>query len=386
MGENMKKTVVKKVSAVAVSGGLSQLSRKCYNTLLAEALPSMLQAKVHRIGVMELLEGVGLQKTKNWGHLLEALDALQVTRIEHDTLKVDGTGAWFRANLVSEIAINGGVVEWEYSSKVRGLLATGKLVIGDQTFVVPYIIVDLTQDFSCKHGGALYELCLHWLPKNKNRADSPWFTIDELNTLFGGAKELKYKSYPPMNRDIIEKAINEINAKEDLPFSVQTETKNLGRKIGLARFVVTRKKKVKDSDFVADIENPTLGITAMLKISGLHNKTISAFIQKAEHHDRLSKFADKVAEVCERYKSKSPLVEKIKAVTGALNTHIEKWGKAPLLPGMSPVPVKGTAKTVETDQIRQCMREKAGTCEQRKTGNTRTDMCRDCIEIYPPEE
>lgn len=381
----MKKTVVKKVAAVAVSGGLSQLSRKCYNTLLAQALPSMLQASVHRIGVLELLECVGLQKTKNWGHLLEALDALQNTRIEHDTLKVDGTGAWFRANLVSEVAINGGVIEWEYSSKVRRLLATGKLIIGDQTFVVPYIIVDLTQDFKCKHAGALYELCLHWLPKNKNRAESPWFSIDELNTLFGGVKELKYKSYPPMNRDIIEKAIVEINAKEDLPFSVTTETKNLGRKIGLARFLVTRKVKNNESGFVADIENPTFSITAQLKMSGLHSKTISAFVTKAEQHDRISQFAEKVAEVCERYQNKSPLAEKIRAVTGGLKKELEKWGKAPLLPGMSPEPLKGTTKNVETDQIRQCMRNKMGTCEQRKTGRATTSMCQDCIDLYPPD-
>jgi plasmid replication initiation protein len=382
----MKKTVVKKVAAVAVSGGLSQLSRKCYNILLAEAMPSMKEAIIHKIGALDLIERLGI-KTRNWAHLTQALEALQNTKINHDTLKVDGTGAWFRANLVSEVAIVGGVIEWEYSSKIRNLLATGKLVIGDQTIVIPYIIVDLTQNFSCKHAGALYEMCLHWLPKNKNYADSPWFSIDDLNTLFGGESELKYTRYPDLNRDIISKAIKEINSKEDLPFSVKSETKNLGRKIAFAKFKVTRKKHIiVEPDFVADIENPILSITAMLTVSGLHKKTISAFVKKSEQHDRLSELAEKVAEVCERYKSKSPLEEKIKAVTGTLNKHIEKWGKAPLLPGMSPEPLKGTTKTVDTDQIRQCMKSKHGACETRKTGSARVAMCQDCIDLYPPED
>ena len=89
----------------------------------------------------------------------------------------------------------------------------------------------------------------------------------------------------------------------------------------------------------------------------------------------LANLAEKVAEVCERYKNKSPLEEKIKAVTGRLNKALEKWGKAPLLPGMSPEPLKGTTKNVDTDQIKQCMRSKHGSLRNKKNRVRATTQC-----------
>lgn len=380
------KNLVKKSAVIAVTGKLSEQGRKVYNALLYHALPNMLTTEIHKISVQYLLSEIkGLAKSNNYEHVKKILSDIMGTSITHDTLKVDMTGEWFHASLISYFSIKEGVLQWEYPSPIRHLLATGKLKIGDgesaKEITIPYAIIDKTQFFESRYAGALYELSLHWLPQKKNQGESPWKSLTELQILFGGKEgSLSYSKYYDLNRFVIKKATQEINKKESLPFTVSTKTKKLGRSVAFIKFEIKRKKKVETSNEI-DIENPREFIKALLTINGLHAKTITKIIKTADKKNALIELAEKAHEVCERYAKKSPVKEKIKAITGGLNKHLESLAQMEL---PFDQPEKATPREINKQAIRDCINSKPF-CEIRRTKQARIELCYDCLDFFPLE-
>lgn len=379
------KSIIKKSAVIAVNGNLSEVGRKVYNALLAFAQNSMIDTVTHQVSLDDFIREVGFNKCRNYSYLKETLTNIQTTLITHDNLGVDGTGLWLQSCLISSFSIKDGILSWEYPSSVRGLLATGKLTIGQGAdaleIVIPYAVIDRAQEFKSKYSGILYEICLHWLPNKKNKAVSPWLSLEETKALFGGEKKpLEYNEYYDLNRFVIKKATQEINKKESLPFTISTKTKKLGRRVAFIKFEIKRKKKVEKSNEI-DIENPREFIKALLTINGLHAKTIAKIIKTADKKNDLVELAEKAQEVCERYAKKSPVKEKIKAITGGLNKHLESLGQMGL---PFDQPEKATPRKINKQAIRDCINSKPF-CEIRRTKQAHIGLCYDCLEFFPLE-
>lgn len=376
-------SIVKKSAVIAVTGNLSEVGRKVYNALLAFAQNSMSETIIHQVSLDDFIREVGFKKCRNYSYLKDTLTNIQTTLITHDNLGVDGTGLWLQSCLISSFSIKDGILSWEYPSSVRGLLATGKLTVGQGVkaleIVIPYAIIDRSQEFKSKYSGILYELCLHWLPNKKNKAASPWFSLEETKALFGGEKKpLDYNEYYDLNRFVITVATKEINKRQTIPFTVALKTRKLGRGIAFIKFEIVRKKKVKTSNLI-DVENPREFIKALLTINGLHSKTIAGFIDTAAKFNALAGLAEKTQEICERYAKKSPVKEKIKAITGGLNKHFESLAQLELPFDKLE---KATPREINKQAVRDCIQSKPF-CEVRLNKQPRTEICRDCLILYP---
>jgi plasmid replication initiation protein len=92
-------------------------------------------------------------------------------------------------------------------------------------------------EFGSKHALALYELLTDYFDIRKAVSRTPYFTVMEFRTFLGLA-ETEYKDFKILSRDIIKKAIKEINKVSDLYIEVQF--RRVGRSIGKMQFIIRR--------------------------------------------------------------------------------------------------------------------------------------------------
>lgn len=236
-----RKTLVKKATAVSLSGTISNLARRAYNVLLAHAFDDLNEVGVFMMPAAEVFKALKI-KSNNWDHLKLALKELKNTELEKDTLGIDGSGEWYADSLIIAPKIEGGVVRWEYSSSMRKLLRDKSA----------YIILNLQihNNFT-KHGLALYELALHWLPPGKRVGHSGLLSVADVRVLFGVGSS--YPAFGQLNRAVLKNAIdsvNDINNKSEI--FVEMETVKKQKTVVGVKFTVTRKKQ-EQADLVADV-------------------------------------------------------------------------------------------------------------------------------------
>lgn len=389
--------LIKKSSIIAVVGDLSENERNVYNTLLSQALPKMLTVESHKMDVKALCEESGLNPAISKKTIKGMLQNMQRTLVEHDLLKVNYSGKWLSMQIIGMVKIDDGVVEWEYPRKMRELLATGKIFIegadGEiKEITIPYAIIDRTQKFkNNRHAGSLYEYCLHWLPQDRNFAESQWYELPELKQLFRGKdnKPLRYTKYSDFKTNVLNKAIKAINEKETIPFSVVLKGKKLGRSIGLVKFYVERTDPVEDK--IINIDSPIEYLNDELKnTAGLHPKTIQGFIDLAVKHDKMADLLEKTTSLLKFYKKKRKTGSALtKLVTSSLNSHIaENWRQGSIFDITNPVkneqgkPALYPKEEQLLESVEKCYAERGEDCKKRQQGYSPDTLCNLCFMTH----
>jgi len=227
----MRNEVIKHSAAIQISNKLTLLQRRLYNILLGNAYAELPYADTHSVDVDDICETL-CYKSKNIQHLKTSFKGLMTTVVEWNILGKDGKEDWKASTLLADAGLTNGVFTYSYSPYLREKLYNPEYYAK--------ISLSLQNDFKSTHSLALYELLLDYYDHRKPISRSPYITISEFRELLGIAPGM-YKLFKVLKRDIINKALFEINEVSDI--EAEVIFKRVGRSIGKMQFIIKRNPK-----------------------------------------------------------------------------------------------------------------------------------------------
>jgi Initiator Replication protein len=220
---NSIERVKKHVAAIHTSGELSLLERKMANVLLLNAYDELLTKRAHTLPVKHLCAMLGWDDSNNTERLLEALRKLNSTSIEFNMMK-DGKHSWHVMSMLAYGNIEQGICTYSYTEYLAERLYDPE--------IYAVINIGIQQRFEGGYALILYENCLRY----KIVGSTGWLDLDVFKNIMG-ANYAIYDEFKYLKRDVITKAVEEINRVSDI--QLVAEFKKQGRKVSAVRFVIT---------------------------------------------------------------------------------------------------------------------------------------------------
>ncbi len=243
----LKKEVIKHSSAIHISNNVNLLQRRTFNVLLANAYNKLPTQETFQASVQDLCDMLGYS-SKNLDHLKKSLRGLVTTSVEWNILNKDGSEEWGVSSLQSEIKIINGICHYSYSPTLREKLYNPKMYAK--------ISLSLQNNFKSKHALAIYELLTDYFNIKKGVSRTPYIKIPVFRKLLG-LDENEYADFKILNRDIIKKAIKEINKVSDL--YVEIVFKKKGRRVDKLQFTIRQNKE--NAVKIKDLESKSVQMT-----------------------------------------------------------------------------------------------------------------------------
>jgi plasmid replication initiation protein len=221
-----KKEVIKPSAAIQISNKITLLQRRCWNFLLANAYDELPKKEIYEISIADLTNVLCFD-SGNVEYLKKSLENILKCTVKWNILNKDGKEKWGLASLLSEVEIEDGLIRYAYSPTLREKLYNPSM----------YARINLSMQnrFDSKYTLALYELAVDYLIVKIGSGQTPYISIFKLRELLGFKKD-QYMVFKSFNRDILKKAINEINKKSDL--FVEMGYKRERRKVVSIKFII----------------------------------------------------------------------------------------------------------------------------------------------------
>jgi len=215
-----KKSVIKHSAAVHITNKINLLQRRAWNILLANSYDKLLTSREHHIGIKELMETLGLEKSENTNYIKETTKALISCVVEWNTLGKDNKNIWEAMTLLSRVKVEEGILTYAYDSSLAERLYNPS--------IYARISLSMQNKFDSKHSLALYELAVDYFIAKRKYGETPFIDMDAFRKLMGFDDD-EYREFKILKRDVIKPAIEEINEKSDL--LVEVEYKRASRKV-----------------------------------------------------------------------------------------------------------------------------------------------------------
>lgn len=208
----------KHLGAVHNSSPLSMVQRKAFNILLKTAEKEINADIEHIISFRELMHGIGWSSaSKTPENLKECLSELVSIKIQWNIFEADKKSKWVTSTLLASAAIKEGYVYYTFSLPLRELLSKpnvyAKLDLGIQKL------------FKVKYSLLIWEYISGELSSKKtDTIVTKWLTYEQilkLTYLEGSAYEKRYSLF--LER-VLEKSLDEINAKSDVDVTYKTKS------------------------------------------------------------------------------------------------------------------------------------------------------------------
>ena len=165
---------------------------------------------------------------QNYSRLRDELEVLNRTQIRYNILKKNRkskiSGAF---TLISEFEYERGIITYSFPHKIRNMILNPKM-FGKINLVV---IKSLRSRYSI----ALYELAEDYL-----NAQIPKMSIEDFRELMG-LEEGQYYKFSMFKKYVIDVAVNEINDRENINFTITYELEKKAQKITHIKFIVHKK-------------------------------------------------------------------------------------------------------------------------------------------------
>ncbi len=239
MADVVKNFLAKPTAIVHSSNDMSVTERKIFNILLRKARSSILNKATHSVDLSELIEQLGFKNYTNPIFFKESL-----LRLANHTIRLNLIGKDKKVKIESAISILSrvdvglGKVHYTFSKEIINIMA--------KPSIYAYINLDIQRLMSSKHSMALWEFCTEQLDsikaENLETSAIPLASLKELLGAHGAA----YNDFRYFKRDVIEKAINEVNNVSDL--AIQAQYIREGRSIAKIKFNITRSPIVDDNN------------------------------------------------------------------------------------------------------------------------------------------
>ena len=223
-------------SSIQISNKITAIQRKSYNYMLKIAKNEFKknpQKQVFTVSAEELLVFFEIGD-QNYSRLKSELEVLNRTQIRYNILKKNRKSKVFGAfTLISEFEYERGIITYSFPHKIRDMILNPKM-FGKINLVV---IKSLRSRYSI----ALYELAEDYL-----NAQIPKMTIDTFRDLMG-LEEGQYYKFSMFKKYVIDVAVNEINDRENINFTITYELEKVGQKITHIKFIVHKKENTEQT-------------------------------------------------------------------------------------------------------------------------------------------
>jgi len=217
-------------SSIQISNKITAIQRKSYNYMLKIAKNEFKknpEKQVFTVTAEELLVFFEIGD-QNYSRLKNELEILNRTQIRYNILKKNRKSKVFGAfTLISEFEYERGIITYSFPLKIRDMILNPKM-FGKINLVV---IKSLRSRYSI----ALYELAEDYL-----NAQIPKMTMEDFRELMG-LDEGQYYKFSMLKKRVIDVAIDEINDRENINFTITYELEKVGQKITHIKFIVHKK-------------------------------------------------------------------------------------------------------------------------------------------------
>ena len=200
-------TMVKASGAIHVTHKITLRQQQIWNILLAHAYNDLEIKNKISIFVKKILQTLDLNATR-WTNIKRNLKNLCKKEVSFNILKKDKDQSWGTFALLKTVEIEDGICTYSYDPRLQKLLYKPKLYTK--------INISVQNKFKSKYSLFLYELACDC----KDAGQTPWidkYTLKE----YLGLDISQYPNFGIFNRDVIKKAIREINEKSDLSVCVE---------------------------------------------------------------------------------------------------------------------------------------------------------------------
>ena len=223
-------------SSIQISNKITAIQRKSYNymlTIAKNAFKKNPEKQTFTVTADELLVFFGIGD-QNYSRLKNELEVLNRTQIRYNILKKNRkskvSGAF---TLISEFEYERGVITYSFPHKIRNMILNPKM-FGKINLVV---IKSLRSRYSI----ALYELAEDYL-----NAQIPKMSMEKFREIMG-LEEGQYYKFSMLKKRVLDVAVNEINDRENIGFTVTYEIEKLGQKITHIKFIVHKKENTEQT-------------------------------------------------------------------------------------------------------------------------------------------
>lgn len=238
-----KKPLKKSVDTLAIvptKDRITILARKVYNVMMHYAQEQGVEQPLYRVRLRDVVSGIDFN-SNNTDVIKEHLRQMVTTKVEWQS-PTKGEGAkWAVSALIAhaELSTERGEVfmEWSYAINIK------HEILDPQRYA--RISLAFQSEFKSMPGLALYEICSRYIDNPSGltaRQHWTWW-----RPVLTGCPEDQvgiYAEWKYFNRDVIKKAVVEVNQITDLEIAV-IEHAGKGRAVGDLQFSVKRKQQVK---------------------------------------------------------------------------------------------------------------------------------------------
>ena len=221
-----KKEVIKHSSVIQISNKINFLERRSWNVLLANAFDDLKEKDIFEISIKKLAEILEYD-SNNMEYLKNILRRLNITQIEWNILNKDKKMEWGVSTLLADARIINGKCLYSYSPFMREKLHNPEMYAR--------INLGLQNKFRSKHSLALYELFIDYYDEKKKYGETPQISLEDLRKLLGLVSG-EYEQFKFLKRDVIKKAIDDINKKSDI--LINCKYVKSGRKVVFIKFII----------------------------------------------------------------------------------------------------------------------------------------------------
>lgn len=192
------------------------------NILLLNAYGQLLSTRTHSLPVVLLCAMLGWSESNNMDNLKGALRSLATTPIEFNMME-DGKESWQIMTMLSFGGIKDGICTYRYDEYLAERLYDPEI----------YATINIRMQRLFKGGYSLnlYENCLRY----KNTGSTGWIDLHVFRKIIG-ATAAAYDEFKYLNREVITKAVVEINKVSDI--LIEPEYEKSGRKISKIKFTI----------------------------------------------------------------------------------------------------------------------------------------------------
>lgn len=200
----IKDPLLKPTATIHVGNKLSFIERKLFNAIIWHSQKNRFAKHIDTIALGLLMPLIGLERSKNFEVIKQALETLTTTPILWNTLKQDRTTDWGICTFLAGAELTGGKLRYSLNPLLIEKINNPTLFAKIQLFV--------QTQFSSKYTLALYEFLLDELDRTGNHktheVQAPLDTVRHV-LQFDGA-------YKHLNRDVLRPCVREINQHSDI--------------------------------------------------------------------------------------------------------------------------------------------------------------------------
>lgn len=227
---------IKASPAIQIQGNITHLQRRVWNVLLANAYDELPNKDIHRVSVSEMAAKLGFS-SRNQEHLKETLKALVDFTVEWNVLGKDKKQVWGVASLLASAEVENGICTYGFAPHLRYKLYNPR--------IYTKLNLRLQNRFTDRHALILWEICFDYFDTNRDQGETPFIPLEKFRELMGLNAE-EYPMFKVLNRDVIKRAVKEINELTD--FCIEVEQKRKGRKVAFLKFRISRLKRIEGSE------------------------------------------------------------------------------------------------------------------------------------------